>query len=396
MADQFSIVANVRSRMAGDTWATKISLEPDPPHKIIEISSMVQPYVPPAGLAATDAEIVQDIAEYLDLLSSKDVFSGVVALAHGGLTFFQRACGLASRSFEYPNNMETRFNLASMGKMFTGTAIAQLAEKGRLAFDDPLITLLPDYPDADIARKVTVHQLLTHSAGLGDIFGPGFDPVKHKLRTVQDFFPLFTGKPLLFEPGTSWSYSNASYIVLGAVIEKLTGQDYWQYIRENVWGPAGMIATDAYELDRDVPNLAVGYTHMGPAGFDLDSVWNNTLTLMAKGCPAGGSYSTAGDILRFARAIRDHRLLSPASIDLVLTGKVDTIGHGESRYGYGFEEARVGAVRVAGHGGGAPGAGTNLDLFRDRPYDAVVLGNCDAAARLIVNRVRGWVAATAG
>ena len=139
-----------------------------------------------------------------------------------------------------------------MNKMFTSVAIAQLVAQGKMAYTDTLAKLVPDYPNQDVAKRITIHQLLTHSSGLGDYFTDVYQrTAKNTLRAVRDYFPLFVDKPLLFEPGTRFSYSNAGFMVLGAVVEKLSGQDYFTYVREHVYAPAGMKDTDAYEMDHE-------------------------------------------------------------------------------------------------------------------------------------------------
>jgi len=177
------------------------------------------------------------------------------------LPILKEAYGYASLAFEVPNRVDTKFNLGSMNKMFTGVAISQLAEKGNLSFDDRIIDHIPDYPNEEIAGKVTIHQLLTHTSGLGNYWTEEYMKTsKDRFRAVEDYLPLFVDQPLLFEPGTSWSYSNSGFMVLGLIIESITGQSYFDYVMENIYKPAGMINTDAYELDYIIPNLAVGYT----------------------------------------------------------------------------------------------------------------------------------------
>jgi D-alanyl-D-alanine carboxypeptidase len=177
---------------------------------------------------------------------------------------------------------------------------------------------------------------------------------------------------LRFEPGAQFSYSNAGFMMLGLIIEKVTGQSYFDYVMENIYQPSGMIHTDAYELDYAVPNLAVGYTKQG-AKFK-----NNYYTNLVKGSPAGGGYSTVEDLLNFSRALLSHKLLSPGWTELLFEGKidVDSMSRG-TKYAYGFCDKRVNDHRVVGHGGGAPGVCSNLDIYLDLGYTAVVLSNTD-------------------
>ncbi len=177
------------------------------------------------------AELAKDLEAKLETLAKKGEFSGTALIAKDGKPIWQKAFGLQDREKKIPVNLETRFRIGSMNKMFTAVAIAQLVEAGKLKFDDTLASVLPDYPNQEVAQKITVAQLLTHTSGLGDIFGPAFEEKKDSLREVKDYLQLFVDEPLRFEPGTRWSYSNAGFVVLGLMIEKLSGQSYHDYIQ---------------------------------------------------------------------------------------------------------------------------------------------------------------------
>ncbi|HYO55724.1 serine hydrolase domain-containing protein, partial [Archangium sp.] len=167
--------------------------------------------------------------------------------------------------------------------------------------------------------------------------------------------PTPRAEPLAFEPGTSFHYSNAGFIVLGAIIEKASGHNYFEYVREHLYKPAGMTNSDAYEMDRDTPNLAVGYTDQGPGGQQSATRdWNNRFLHVVKGGPAGGGFSTVEDLWRFSRALQAHQLLGAETTRRVTTGKVERTP-GVSQYAYGFMDEQVQATRIVGHGGGFPG-----------------------------------------
>jgi CubicO group peptidase (beta-lactamase class C family) len=303
-------------------------------------------------------------------------------VAVNGLPVLERAWGLASRAYGVPNHVDTRFNLGSMNKMFTAVAVAQLAEAGRLSFTSPIAEYLPDYA-ADIARRVTIHHLLTHTSGLGSYWNDRFEATRTKVRTVSDHLALFRDDPLLFAPGERFEYSNSGFIVLGAIVEAASGEDYYSYVRDHIYSPAGMRDTDAYETDADVPNLATGYTRMPlsgppPGGPPREGPRRSNIHIHSvKGGPAGGGYSTVGDLLRFGEALRGHRLLSSASTALLLEGKVEMAGRAGSWYGYGFTVEEQGSGVVVGHGGGAPGIGSKLDIYLDRPLLTAVMTNYD-------------------
>jgi D-alanyl-D-alanine carboxypeptidase len=202
--------------------------------------------IPVRAQTVDESTLVEMTLEYLEKASADGSFSGTVLIARGGKPLLKKAYGLANRSFQVPNETDTKFNLGSMNKMFTGVAVLQLVEKGKLSLQDKIIRHVPDYPNRDIAENVTIHQLLTHTAGLGHYWTDEFNRTsKDRFKKVEDYIPLFADQPLLFEPGTQYSYSNAGYIVLGLIIERVTGEDYFDYIVKNIYEPAGMINTDA-------------------------------------------------------------------------------------------------------------------------------------------------------
>jgi CubicO group peptidase (beta-lactamase class C family) len=332
---------------------------------------------------------------YVDGLEAADAFSGAILVAADNLPLLERAWGYASRAYNVPNHIDTRFNLGSMNKMFTAVAVAQLAQAGLIAFESPIGEYLPDYPD-DVGRRVTLHHLLTHTSGLGSYWNERFEARRTKVRTVRDHLALFVDEPLLFEPGERFAYSNSGFIVLGAVIEAVSGQDYYVYVRDHIYLPVGMHDTDAYETDADEPNLATGYTRMpiggpSPGGPPRTGPRRSNIHIHSvKGGPAGGGYSTVGDLLRFAEAVRNHRLLSPEYTETVLQGRMEMEGRPGYRYGYGFTVQEQGGERVVGHSGGAPGIASWLDIYLDRPVTTAVMANYDPTdAKPVIERLRG-------
>jgi CubicO group peptidase (beta-lactamase class C family) len=199
---------------------------------------------------------------------------------------------------------------------------------------------------------------------------------------------------LQFKPGEQQQYSNAGYVVLGAIIERVTGQSYDDVVRERIYEPAGMRDTAAFPLDRDEPNLAAGYTHVAPDGStDESQWWNNLLMLPARGGPAGGGYSTILDLLRFAVALHRHKLLGSEMAATLLEGKVPLRTRAFAQYGYGFGVEQMGDVRIVGHTGGAPGINAQLDMYPDRGYTIAILANYDPpAASQVAEMIRQLIA----
>jgi D-alanyl-D-alanine carboxypeptidase len=258
---------------------------------------------------ANEQEFVAAVRAYLENETRKDAFSGVVLVAKDARVVVHEAYGFADREAKVPNLKDTRFNLGSINKSFTRAAVYQLARRGRLALDDTIQKFLPDYPNADAAAKVTVRQLLNMTSGIGDFFGARYDATpKERIRKLQDYLPLFADRPLEFEPGTANRYSNGGYIVLGLIIEKASGVDYYAFVRENIFKPCGMPASDWFARDAKVPNLAKGYTLEGGTG---PARVLNHATLPGRGSSAGGGYSTAGDLLEYVLAVKDGKLFLP-------------------------------------------------------------------------------------
>ena len=324
-------------------------LEPDAPQRYLRIGSIgggdkaghADEHGPRAGgdaLAGLD-----DLEEYLAAEAAADRFSGVVLVARDGRPVFHEAYGLASRRYQVPNRLDTKFNIGSLNKLFTAVAIYQLVQRGTIQLGDPIGQYLPELPP-EVGNEVTVTHLLEHRSGWAAYWdNEQFNARWRDLRSLDDYMAFIKEIPLDFEPGTRMQYSNTGYEVLGAIIERATDDSYDDYVAKNVFEPAGMKDTAAYERDAPVPNLAVGYT--GP-----DHGRENTFMLAVRGTAAGGGYSTAADLLKFANALGDDSLIPP-------------------EYGSRY--------RGGGFAGGAPGVNATLELDVAGGHTIIVLSNFD-------------------
>lgn len=342
-------------------------------------------------------ELNHALNAFLEQRSADDGFSGAVLVAKHGLPVFQKAYGVANKKTNSANNIETKFNIGSMSKMFTAVAIVQLAERGKLDFGDTIYKHLPNYPNKSVAAKVTIHQLLTHTSGMGNYQNEKFFARLEKMRTVADLLSLFVNEPLAFEPGAKWQYSNSGYVVLGAIVERVSGQDYFSYVKEHIFKPAGMRKTDSYEKTAKVSNLAVGYTRMNPNGQPSPNTprQENTSSRPMRGSPAGGGYSTIGDLMKFVVALQSNRLLNKKFTDILTTGKVE-VGGIVGKYAYGFGDKIFSGKHIVGHNGGAPGIGANLDIFPELGYTAIILTNYDPPAMMpVIMKIRELIPAQA-
>lgn len=319
----------------------------------------------PELLAALTARLKEEVAA--------DRFAGAVLLAHNGTPVFEQAYGFADLATHSRNTLDTKFRIGSMNKMITAVSIMQLVEAGKIDLDKPFGTYLTDYPNKTMASEVTIRQLLTHTGGTGDIFGPEFEKNRTKLRTLQDYIDLYGSRPLRFKPGSKWEYSNYGFILLGAIVAKVSGQNYYDYVQQHVYEPAGMTSTGSQPEDVAVPDRSVGYTRM--TGLQWQP---NTDTLPYRGTSAGGGYSTVGDLLQFANALTGHKLLNAQYTDMLTTGKVKTpMG---ASYAFGFEDHIINGTRCFGHGGGAPGMNGDLEICPSAGYIIAVLSNLDPPA----------------
>jgi CubicO group peptidase (beta-lactamase class C family) len=369
-----SAIATLVKTNKGEWFNLGFEFEPQSPHKLlglgVENTDPPKDNAPPANSHApapkTEAELVAALEQHLNQLVKADEFSGTVLLAKNGKPVFQKAYGLASKEYNVANRTDTKFNLGSINKIFTQVAIGQLVERGKLSLDDPIIKYLPDYPNRQAAEKVTIRQLLQHSSGVGDFFNEKYEATpKNKMRSIADFVALVADEPLAFEPGTKRQYSNGGYAVLGAIIEKAAGQDYYTYVREQIFKPAGMENTDYYEADVPIPNLAMGYTRR--SGESGNARRNNIYTRPARGSSAGGGYSTVEDMLKFTLALQNRKLLANKETGGMMAG--DGLG-------------------IAG---GAPGINAVVEV--DSGYTIIAMSNYDPPSAVdIGKKVREWLA----
>ncbi len=379
-------------------WVTlSFEFEAQPPHKIAGIGFEADSNPPPdvestSSKPMTDTELLSTVSDYLDKQARADEFSGVVLLAKNGKPIFHQAYGLANKTYSAPNHLDTKFNLGSINKIFTKIAMAQFAEQGRLAFDDRLGKRLPDYPNRQAAEKVTISQLLSMSSGIGDFFGEKYaNTPKNQIRSIKNYLPLFASEPLLFEPGTSRRYSNGGYIVLGAIIEAVSGQDYYGYVRDHIFKPAGMENTDSYEMDAVVSNLATGYTRRASNDDREDAVRrSNIYTAPARGSSAGGGYSTAEDLLKFTIALQNGKLLNAEYTRWILGGQMsDPPARAAIKTSPVLVKTTNGGLGIAG---GAPGINAAVELDVASGYTIIVLSNYDPpAAESVGRQIRSWL-----
>lgn len=336
-----------------------------------------------AAAAVPSREDWRAFHAYLKELAAAGKFSGAVLVAKNGRPVLNNAYGMADKAGNEINTLQTRFCIGSMGKMITGVAVAQLVQRGKVSFQDTIGTYVKGFPN-EIADTVTVHHLLTHTSGMGEV--PGND---HAQTDVDVLMKEIVKQPLTSEPGTKMQYSNAGYIVLGAIIEQVGKHDYADYVRKHILTPARMHDTFLGPwTPAKVKRMAHPY-----ALFDTNGQWVGMPTMDGTtpegelrdlgdqpdgASPAGGAISTVGDMLKFAQALQGHRLLNAKLTRTVMEGKVQGLNK-DSKYAYGFSDELRNGVRVVGHNGGIPGYWSELDMLPTKGYTIVILTNQDLA-----------------
>lgn len=329
--------------------------------------------------------------------AAKDLFSGVVLLAYRGRPVLRRTYGMANKASSAPNRLDTRFDLASVTKTFTAVAVAQLAQQGKIAFHEKLGAYLQGFP-AEIGQTVTVHQLLTHTSGIGRPAVGTEPPTRPEWNTIQKVWDgtakAIRALPLQLTPGTQYRYSNDGFFLLGEIVAAVSGQSYYDYVRQHIFTPAKMTHSGFFTKTQVTADRTIARPYATqPSGSRADFTTSDFFPFV--GGPHRGAYATATDLLAFARALRNSTLLGPAYAELITTGKMimpPSEQQGLTRqhlfYGYGFTDAIVGGRHVIGHSGSSAGAANNLDTYPELDWTAVILGNYDTSIAPIVEMER--------
>ena len=267
-------------------------------------------------------------------------FRGVIYVVQDSKVITEYVSGFADLANEIPNTIETKFASASAGKVFVATAVLQLIEQGKLGFEDTLGKLL-DIDLHDIDSNVTVEQLLNHTSGVPDYFDESimneyeelwFDYPNYKIRHNNDLFPLFLNKPMMYPRGQKFQYNNSGYVLLAAIIEKLTGMYFDQYLQANIFDVCGMNGTGYYELDRLPSKCANSYIYC--AG--TNDFRTNIFSVDVKGTGAGGAFITAKDTVNFWTNLLHGKLISKELLSKMFAKQSgDGIDAEEGYYGYG-------------------------------------------------------------
>lgn len=386
-AAQRRLRARMYSSNTEQNYILTINYSAEAPFKVRSIYLDADTAQPQSSGPLNRQQLITELAGYVDRLAARGIFSGTVLLADQQGVLYQSAKGMADLRFQVPNTLQTKFNLASMNKMFTAVSILQLVAEDKLALDDKLVKYLDRALfGAGNFEAITIAQLLTHTAGLG---WPDFpEGAQLKLRNHAAYKPLLSKIPLAAEPGSSFRYSNEGMLLLGMVIEAVSGQSYDDYVRQHIFARAGMTHSGNFDLDGITPDLATGYFYSS----ELNSMQANWFIQGVKGTAAGGGYSTVDDLHKFAVALTGNTLLPKALTEQTYSAKPAL---NSPNYGYGFAVRANHNGRIVGHSGDFIGVASALQLYQDKGFVLVVLANQSFASEPVMAKVDSLLSALA-
>ncbi|WCT75097.1 serine hydrolase [Sphingomonas naphthae] len=352
----------------------------DDPAKIYDIRQVAQPvaYAGPLAPTTSRTALAAAIRRRLAFALAHDDFSGTIQVtAPDGTALVRDTTGWADRVARRAMTAETPVNIGSADKSFTAILIGQLVEAGRIGFDTALLSVLPDYPRPEALAGVTIRHLLAHRAGLGEPEGGILAYSQQPYDRVADLLPAIAAMPPAFAPGTRAAYSNEGYVILGAVIERLTGRPYWDVLAERLYRPAGMTGSAHLTRPEAMARAARGYLYAADDLLLADGRIVSERQMPWRGNSCGGGYSTAGDIARYFAALRAGRLLRPGTL-AAMTAPASEPYPGV-HFGMGFAIDTIEGRTLIGHSGGgsAIGVGVGLRTMLDSGWSIAVMGNYD-------------------
>ncbi len=328
---------------------------------LLLLVSIVLAFGPPSARGqASGQDTAARMDAYLAAAQKLEWFSGSVLVARGGQIILSRGYGMANYELEVPNTPQTKFRLGSVTKQFTAMAILELEEKGKLKVTDTVKTIFPDYPGGD---RITIHHLLTHTSGIPNYTAfPDYIKLQGVPSPALQIVERFKNMPLDFAPGDKFSYSNSGYVLLGAIIEKLTGGSYEDYVGENIFRPLSMDDSGYDHAGTVLKNRASGYE------FPDGKMSNASYVDMSVPHAAGALYSTVGDLYKWDRALYTEKLVSKAGLARLFTPF-------KGDYAYGWEIGSFAGRKNIRHSGGVNGFSSDISRFPDDDACVIVLNN---------------------
>ncbi len=342
------------------------------PVSVVTVLALMLMMVTSAASAAAHQEksLKDKIDEIVKAEAKYDLFSGTVLVAHKGEVIYSAAVGYADMDHNVKNALNTRFNIGSIGKTYTATLIMQLVQQGKIKLTDTLGMYLPDFPHPE-KDTIQIKHLLNHSSGTANYMAhKDYDCKMHSMRKISDALPLIYDQEVLFQPGERFSYSNSGMVLLGAVIEKVTGMQYKDYLRKQILEPLGMADSGIVYADEVVLNRATGYRQLPERGKYSVEVFGEPPAFSD-----GGLYSTVGDMLKFDQALYSEKLLSEEYKQIMFT----PVGPSET-YAFGWGVWELGGTKTIGHNGGCPGFNADFRRYPEKGFTLIILSNYDGGA----------------
>jgi len=356
--DGHTIVATAREKLSTETWHLTFVRDPADPSRFKEVHRYADPM-------HNMADALAALNDFATRLADTGKFSGTVEVARNGKPLYAKAFGSMGPG-RSANTLDTEFHYASLGKMFTTVAILQLVDAGKVSLDTPIIKYLPDYPNKPVAREVTVRMLLMMRDGLGDIdiLLPEQAANRAKVHSLADIIALNANRKPEFKPGRKFEYNNFSFALLGWIVQKVSGEDYYKYVQAHVFEPAGMTAS-SYPAPGAMDDVATPMTNWGnkPLHSSLkDFPW--------RGTPAGGGVTTVGDLARFFDALAHGKLISKKLL-------AEAVKPTPSHVGLGFIMAGIDGFDYWGHGGDGIGTSAASNYYPQTGVSVACLANRD-------------------
>ncbi|MBI3207556.1 MAG: serine hydrolase [Candidatus Solibacter usitatus] len=318
-----------------------------------------------AAIVVTAQDYAAKAREYLKAQETVNGFSGSVLLAKNGSIILNTGVGLASRELNVPNGPDTKFRLGSITKQFTATSIMLLEQRSKLNVTDLISKYIPDAPEA--WKDVTVHHLLCHQSGIPSYTNdPAYGRNMFKPMPLPELIGGFRGKPLEFAPGSQFKYDNSGYVLLGDIIERVSGEKYEEFLNKNIFEPLKMSNSGYDHFETILPNRAAGYSKQGAR-------FRNAAYLdMSQPHAAGSLYSTVNDLALWDAALYTDKVLPQAVLNRMFTPN-------KSGYGYGWTIAEEAGMKLIGHGGGINGFSTFIGRIPQDRSLMLVLSNVQQA-----------------
>jgi CubicO group peptidase (beta-lactamase class C family) len=335
------------------------------------------------NISFAQRDIQNKMDELMNRCKEYDLFSGTVLIAKNGKAIYQKALGYADRKKSILNELDTKFNIGSIGKTFTAVLILQLYESGKIDLTKTISDYLPENKIPN-SNKITIHHILTHTSGLFNYMAyPKYQQLQNNLRSLDEVMKLIEDQQLIFEtPGERFSYSNSGFIILGKIIEKITGKKYSEYLNEIILIPLGMNNSGLIYREQNIPKQSIGYI------ITFMEKYLDNLNTEPPAFSDGGMYTTVEDMLKYDQALCNNKLLKDKTIDLMYAGGIENIKKYKAlqplNFGYGWGPPKfINGKTIVMMTGGAPGISASFERMITDKYTLIILSNYGDGAQSI-------------